>query len=173
MIFEKADRNEFTTIKKFYWNLIDEMSDVNEQIGWKKGIYPSDDFLMKSLEKGELFILKEDDILRACVVLNSDYNMGYVDVPWSIKCEADEVLIPHALAVSPNCQGKGVGKRVVKEILNYAKTEGKKAVRLDILGTNTTAEKLYTGCGFQFAQAKIMFYEDTGWTEYKMYEMRV
>ena len=37
MIFEKAERNEFTTIKKFYWNLIDEMSDVNDQIGWKKG----------------------------------------------------------------------------------------------------------------------------------------
>ncbi|MCI6303605.1 MAG: GNAT family N-acetyltransferase [Blautia sp.] len=42
--------------------------------------------------------------------------MGYVDVPWNIKCEADEVLIPHALAVSPDCQGKGIGKRVVKEI---------------------------------------------------------
>ena len=102
MIFEKAERNESTTIKKFYWNFIDEMSDVNDQIGWKKGI----------------------------------------------------------------------GKRVVKEILNYAKTEGKKAVRLDILGTNTTAEKLYTGWGFQFVQAKIMFYEDTGWTEYKMYEVK-
>ena len=107
------------------------------------------------------------------MILNSDYNMGYVDVPWSIKCEADEVLIPHALAVSPDCQGKGIGKRIVKEILDYAKTEGKKTVRLDILGTNTTAEKLYTGCGFLFVQAKIMFYEDTGWTEYKMYELKV
>lgn len=46
----------------------------------------------------------------------------------------------------------------------------KKTVRLDILGTNTAAEKLYTGCGFHFVQAKDMFYEDTGWTEYKMYE---
>ena len=52
------------------------------------------------------------------------------------------------------------------------RSDGKKAVRLDILGTNTTAEKLYTGCVFQFVQAKIMFYEDTGWTEYKMYELR-
>lgn len=60
---------------------------------------------MKSLEKGELFVLKENNTLCACVVLNSDYNMGYVDVPWNIKCEADEVLIPHALAVSPDCQG--------------------------------------------------------------------
>lgn len=38
---------------------------------------------MKSLEKGELFVLKENNTLCACVVLNSDYNMGYVDVPWN------------------------------------------------------------------------------------------
>ncbi len=48
-----------------------------------------------------------------------------------------------------------------------------KAVRLDILGTNSVAESLYTSCGFQFVQQKIMFYEDTGWTEYKMYELNL
>lgn len=46
----------------------------------------------------------------------------------------------------------------------------KKTIRLDILGTNSIAEKLYVKCGFRFVQAKPMFYEDTGWTEYKMYE---
>ena len=55
-------------------------------------------------------------------------------------------------------------------ILQYAKESGKKAVRLDILGKNAAAERLYTKCGFQFVQAKTMFYEDTGWTEFKMYE---
>lgn len=44
MIFQKADISEFDIVKEFYWNLIEEMSDVNDQIGWKKGIYPSDDF---------------------------------------------------------------------------------------------------------------------------------
>ena len=33
-----------------------------------------------------------------------------------------------------------------------------KAVRLDILGTNAIAERLYTKCGFQFVEAKNMFY---------------
>ena len=56
------------------------------------------------------------------------------------------------------------------EILKLAKAEKKKTVRLDILGTNIAAERLYTACGFRFVQAKDMFYEDTGWTEYKMYE---
>lgn len=45
-----------------------------------------------------------------------------------------------------------------------------KAVSLDILGTNTAAERLYTRCGFRFVQAKQMYYDDTGWTEYKLFE---
>ena len=125
MLFKKVNLEDFYRIRQFYWDLIDEMSDQNDKIGWKKGIYPTDSFLQESLERGELFV-------------------------------------PHALAVSPSRQGKGIGK--------LAKAEKKKAVRLDILGTNTAAERLYKGCGFHFVQAKDMFYEDTGWTEYKMYE---
>lgn len=29
------------------------------------------------------------------------------------------------------------------------------------------------GCGFQFVEAKQMFYENTRWTEYKMYELNL
>ena len=59
---------------------------------------------------------------------------------------------------------------VVENILNVARAEHKKAVRLDVLGACKAAERLYTGCGFRFVEAKEMFYEDTGWTEYKIFE---
>ena len=58
----------------------------------------------------------------------------------------------------------------MREIFNFARKSGKKSVRLDILGVNRAAEKLYTSMGFIFAGAKDMFCEDTGLTEYKMYE---
>ena len=38
MLFEKAKPEDFFRIKQFYWNLIDEMYDQNDKIGWKKGI---------------------------------------------------------------------------------------------------------------------------------------
>lgn len=157
-------------IKQFYWDLIDEMSDQNDKIGWKKGIYPTDSFLQESLGREELFVLEKERQLCASVILNSAYNEGYAGVPWSIAYDVDEILVPHALAVSPFRQGKGIGRYFMGEILKLAKAEKKKMVRLDILGTNTVAERLYTGCGFHFVQAKDLFYEDTGWTEYKMYE---
>ncbi len=59
MIFQKAKIEEFENIKQFYWNLIDEMKDENDKIGWKKGIYPTDEFLIESLRKQQFFTLKE------------------------------------------------------------------------------------------------------------------
>lgn len=89
----------------------------NENLGWEKGVYPSDDFLQNSLIKGELYTLTEKDTLYACVILNSEHNEGYDDCTWGITCDPGEVLTPHALAVHPTMQGKGVGKIVVKNIL--------------------------------------------------------
>ena len=74
MIFQKAHINDFERIKSFYWDLIDEIQDQNDVIGWKKGIYPTDEFLQESLLRGELFTLEEDGQLYACTVLNSESN---------------------------------------------------------------------------------------------------
>lgn len=74
MIFQKAHSNDFDRIKNVYWDLIDEIQDQNDVIGWKKGIYPTEEFLQESLLRGELFTLEEDGQLYACTVLNSESN---------------------------------------------------------------------------------------------------
>lgn len=55
----------------------------------EKGIYPTDSFLRDSLDKKELFTLKNDDRLYGCVILNSRCNEGYADVQWSFHCNAE------------------------------------------------------------------------------------
>ena len=176
MTFQKASESDFHMIQRFYWDVIDNIhrNNVNnENLGWEKGVYPSDDFIQSSLIKSELYILTEKDTLLACVILNSEHNEGYNNCAWSIVCDSGEVLTPHALAVNPKLQGKGIGKIVVKNILNIAREEHKKAVRLDVLGACKSAEHLYISCGFRFVEAKEMYYEDTGWTEYKMFELNL
>lgn len=68
-------------------------------------------------------------------------------------------------------QGKGLGRALVAGIAALARKSGKRAVRLGILGTNSAAERLYCGAGFKAVQAKPMYYEDTGLTEYKLPEL--
>lgn len=57
-----------------------------------------------------------------------------------------------------------------KRIYIYARNNQQKAIRLDVLGGNVPAEKFYTQIGFQYMDTLQMYYEDTGWTEYRLYE---
>lgn len=89
MEFQKAQESDFENIRAFYWELIDEMQAENDRIGWKKGVYPSDDeYLRRSLSRGELYTLTEGGVLYSCVI-NSLGNEGYAGVPWRVECGAD------------------------------------------------------------------------------------
>ena len=171
MQIRQAKSEEFISVRNFYWNLIEQMAGRENTIGWKIGIYPSDDFLSDSIRKSELYVLDSENGYSACVIVNSSCNEGYNGCLWKVNCASNEILVPHALAVSPNVQGKGIGKLVVQDIIEMAKASGKKSVRLDVLGGNIAAERLYTKMGFEYIQSKTMFYEDTGWTEYVVYEL--
>lgn len=62
MSFQKATIPDFHMIQKFYWDVIDNIhkNNVNnENLGWEKGVYPSDDFIQSSLIKGDLYTLTE------------------------------------------------------------------------------------------------------------------
>jgi ribosomal protein S18 acetylase RimI-like enzyme len=54
--------------------------------------------------------------------------------------------------------------------MDYARAHQQKVIRLDVLKGNRHAEKLYSGMGFQYLHTLPMYYEDTGWTDFKLYE---
>lgn len=48
MKFQKAKEGDFCIIQNFYWNVIDDIhrnNINNENLGWEKGVYPSDNFI--------------------------------------------------------------------------------------------------------------------------------
>ena len=62
---------------------------------------------------------------------------------------------------------------MVRFVIDKAGTDGMKAIRLDVLKGNLPAEKLYVGLGFTYLHTLKMFYEDTGWTDYELYEYKL
>ena len=133
----------FALSRKFYWDVIEDIhrNNVNnENLGWEKGVYPSDDFIQNSLTKGELYTLTEKDTLYACVILNSEHNEGYDKCTWSITCDSSQVLTPHALAVNPAFQGKGIGKIVVKNILVFLAHAKLRNVSIQVVGSNLSRQ---------------------------------
>ena len=58
----------------------------------------------------------------------------------------------------------------VRFAIDHAKQQRQKAVRLDVLQGNTAAEQLYASLGFRYLHTLPMFYEDTGWMQFELYE---
>lgn len=170
MLIRKAALREYQAVRAFYHALIDGTADREYGAGWIKDIYPAPEFLMASIRGGELYIGLEEERIVAAMVLNHECNEGYLSFQWPTAAEEGEVTVIHALGVHPTCAGKGYGKQLVRFALDTARENRQKAVRLDVLKGNLPAERLYASMGFQLLHTLPMYYADTGWTDYELYE---
>lgn len=165
-----AQAADYERVREFYYALTDAMENAEFKPGWEKDVYPTQAFLQTSIENGELYIGEEDGKTAACMVVNHAYNEGYNSVHWAVDVPDDELLVIHALGVHPAFSGKGYAKQLTAYVIRLVRESGIKAIRLDVLGGNLPAEKAYTAMGFQYRDTLRMFYEDTGWTDFKVYE---
>lgn len=59
---------------------------------------------------------------------------------------------------------------MVKKVIDTARENNVKTIRLDVLEGNIPAEKVYRKMGFRYVDTIPMFYEDTGWTDFRLFE---
>ena len=169
MIFRKAEKEDFDKVRSLYWTLIDRRQDDPSFPHWKKGIHPSDELIRNGIDRAELYVLADGDEIAACVIANGEKIDGYEDAQWQI--DSGEVIVLHVLAVHPDYQGKGLAWRLVENVIELERKAGKKALRLDVIENNTTAEKLYQKLGFQYIQTKTLYYNVVGEMTFKLYEL--
>lgn len=173
MKIQCAEAKDYAKVRDFYYSLIDAMEHAKFKPGWERDIYPTQYFLRASIHNGELYFAKSEHNILACMVVNHSYNEGYKNVPWSLNAKDNELLVIHALGVYPSCAGQGIAKQMVQYVIDIAQKSAIKTIRLDVLGGNIPAERAYTRMGFKYLATIQMFYEDTGWTDYKVYEYLV
>ena len=101
---------------------------------------------------------------------DAEYNEGYKNIQWSVDVADAELLVIHVLCVHPTFSGKGIAKQMVQKVLETAIRNDIKTIRLDVFNGNLPAEKAYTKMGFKYIDTIQMYYEDTGWTDFKVFE---
>lgn len=170
MIIRKADPDQFPDVREFYYAVIDGIGDSNDSAGWKKDIYPTQESLLDFINRGELYIAVENEMIVGAMALNHQFNDEYRTVPWSVQAENSAVTVIHILAVHPEYTRKGYAKKLVQYAIDHSRSSGQRVIRLDVLKGNIAAKKLYTVMGFQYVAALPMFYEDVGCTEFELYE---
>jgi len=165
-----ANDKEYEQVRDFYYLLIDAMRDQEYKPGWKRDVYPTQDFLIGSIKNKELFVGEYNGNIVSCMVVNQEYNDGYKKIQWSVDAKDSEIFVIHALGVLPSFSGRGIAKQMVRKVIEVAQGNSIKAIRLDVLKENTPAERAYTKMGFAYIDTIQMFYEDTGWTDYRIFE---
>lgn len=53
-----------------------------------------------------------------------------------------------AMFVVPNSRGRGIGEQLVRAVVEQARVEGARQVRLHVVETNSGGERLYARSGF-------------------------
>lgn len=169
----KAVPSESEKVRSFYHALIDGIKGSDAHVKWQKDVYPSPDYLRSSIEQGTLYIGTAGDKIIACMVVNHECNEAYAKCEWPVNASPDEVSVIHALGVSPLYFRKGCAAEMVAFAIELSRRNNQKCMRLDVLCGNTPAERLYEGFGFRKIQTLPMFYEDTGLTEFELYELEL
>lgn len=156
----RAGTAEFAAVREFYYAVIDEMKAAEFKPGWEQDVYPLQDFLRASLDRGELYVGEIGGHLVAAMVVNHEYNESYDGAPWSVDAADEELLVVHALGVRPSFSGQGIAQAM--DAARYLAGTGMKTIRLDVLKGNVPAERAYRKDGFASCRTACMFYEDTG-----------
>ena len=142
---KKVSIKDLDQIRALYWRLLDSSPKYGQILQWKKNIYPNDDDWNSYIVKGEMYlILKDTDVIGAVAVTNA---------------QSKEYR-----------KGDGAATVALDEIIKLAADKKKKAVRLDAIGTNVPAQKLYEKYGFVNCGTAQEYYESTGETEFVFYE---
>ena len=171
MTIIKAEQIHFDSIIKFYYDLIESMRDAEFRPKWEKDVYPTRDFIQNSIKNGELYIGIIDGDIVGAMVINQENNDGYHAVKWNVQADNGEIAVLHILAVSPRRQRQGLAKKMVDYAINACKSNGIKALRLDVLISNVPAQKLYAEHGFAYIATVQLYYEDTGLMDFMLYEL--
>ena len=167
----QAKEAQFDEVRLFYYSVIDAMRDAEFRPGWEKDIYPSPEMLREALQKGWLYLGYAEGSLASAMILNHEYNESYDNYQWKTQASGKEILVIHTLGVHPDHSRRGFGKEMVGFAIDHARALGCKAMRLDVLSGNLPAEKLYPSMGFHYLATLNMYYEDTGWTDFRLYEL--
>ncbi len=168
-----AKIEEYNKVREFYYLLIDMMKDKEYRPAWEKGIYPTEAFLKNAIEEQNLFIGIYNGEFVAAMVMNHDYTEGYEKVNWNVSAQKEEVTVIHILGILPSFQGQGFAKMMVEKAIKVARQARQKVIRLDVLGCNIPAQKLYEKMGFKYIDTIKLFYEDTGLTDFLLYEYEI
>ena len=148
MVIRLAALDDLDGIAAVYDAIHTEEEAGKAEIGWVRGVYPTRETAMASLQRGDLFVLEEDGEVLGAAIINQTQVDRYYDMVWAHALPDDRVCVLHTLVIHPKAAGRGYGKAFVRFYEDYALRRGWPELRLDTNARNTAARRLYARLGY-------------------------
>ena len=109
----KATESDLQDLYSLYREAAERMRDggLNQ---WNWGIYPTEEMIRADIEKGDLYYMREGELMAAAVVFMVGQEPEYDSLSWTWGVKPG---IFHRLAVHPSLQGAGIGGIVSRLML--------------------------------------------------------
>ena len=149
MTFRKATMRDLDRIEEIYNQIHDEEEAGRATIGWIRAIYPTRATAETAIQRGTLYVEECDGIIVAAAKIDQEQVPEYADAPWTVDAPADQILVLHALVVSPAESGKGCATAFVRFYEALAGARNCPYLRMDTNERNAAARALYRKLGYR------------------------
>lgn len=169
----QAVLEDLAAIDTLYDGVIDLFQAQTGEQAWRKGVYPTEEDFRSAIQAGTMYVGELEGQLAAGMIVTQGTDKSYGDAPWQVDALDSETAVIHTLGVSPGAGKQGVGRQMLEGAAALAREKGWMALRLDVLESNTAAQRLYERAGFAYIATKKIWYESTGLASFLLYEYRV
>ena len=141
----KAAQTDFQELVELYHAVANDMN-AHGLSQWRWGQYPNEALIQGSLDRQAQYVLKEDGRIILAVVIDTSPDDAYRNVNWLFGTHPGSF---HRLAILPEAQGRGLGRKVLPEILDILRGMGCDCLRCDTHIDNARALHLYESFGMR------------------------
>lgn len=145
----KATELDLDSIESIYNRIHDNEEKGLTTIGWIRNTYPTRLTANEAINRGDLFVMKDNNKVVAVAVLNQIQVDVYKNIAWKHEANDEEIMVIHGLAVDPVLNGKGYGRQFVAYYEEYATEHNCFELRMDTNARNQRARKLYASLGYE------------------------
>ena len=120
--------------------------------------YPLISHISEDIEQGSAFIMMEKGSILATVTLDGNQDEQYQKIRWPFV--SPRPLVIHRLAVHPDGQGQGLGKKMCHFAQEFAAANRFTSIRLDAYSKNPVSLRLYHNLGYTKAGGYCYFHKN-------------
>lgn len=129
-----------------------EIHDAEERglidTGWLRGVYPVLATAEAALQRGDLFVMEENNRIFGAALINQIQVDVYNGAPWKYDVPDSQVCVLHTLVISPKQNSRGLGRQFIQFYEDYALEHGWPELRIDTNARNARARAIYAKLGY-------------------------